>query len=278
VAANLANAATWVRRCVDATGAQLVVLPETCTTGFTPGLSPDRLWEVVSAVPGPVSDPLAALASELGVHICLGTYERGAEPGTVYNTAILLGPTGEIVSTYRKTHLYSGESVGSGGWVTPGDAVQVVDTPLGRIGMVICFDGDYPELARIQAVQGAEILLRPSALLRSADIWELTTRARAYDNHVYVIAANAVGTDPAGVLYFGNSLIVTPIAEVVARGTSHEGWITASLDPRTAMASMSPGSSQPQRFDHLADRNVTLYEKYADELIRPAKSPFELGG
>ena len=80
-----------------------------------------------------------------------------------------------------------------GGWVTRGDSVTVCDTPLGRIGMIICFDGDYPELSRIQAVQGAEVICRPSALLRSADIWELTSRARAYDNHVYVIGANAVG-------------------------------------------------------------------------------------
>ena len=71
--------------------------------------------------------------------------------------------------------------------------------------MIICFDGDYPELSRIQAVQGAEVICRPSALLRSADIWELTSRARAYDNHVFIVGANAVGQDPAGVLYFGNS-------------------------------------------------------------------------
>jgi deaminated glutathione amidase len=110
--------------------------------------------------------------------------------------------------------------------------------------------------------------------LRSADIWELTTRARAYDNHVYVIAANAVGTDPAGTLYFGNSLIVTPTAEVVARGTTHEGWISARIDPSSAMSAMSPGSSQPQRFDHLADRNLALYERYLDEFTRPAHHAF----
>ncbi len=74
--------------------------------------------------------------------------------------------------------------------------------------MIICFDGDYPELCRIQAVQGAAIIARPSALLRSADIAELTSRARAYDNHVYVIAANSTGTDPAGVHYFGKSHVV----------------------------------------------------------------------
>lgn len=277
VKANVDNAVGWVERCVESTGAELVVLPETCTTGFTPALSPRDLWQVVTEVPGPVTEPIQEVARRLGVHICLGTYERGEQPGVVYNAAVLVGQSGEIAGTYRKTHLYSGESVASGGWVTPGDSIAVTDTPLGRIGTMICFDGDYPELARIEAVQGASILLRPSALLRSADIWELTTRARAYDNHVFVVAANAVGTDPAGMLYFGNSLIVTPTAEVLARGTTQEGWISARLDPTTAMAAMSPGSSQPQLFDHLADRNVGLYRRYRDDLTRPAHHAFGRG-
>ena len=72
-------------------------------------------------------------------------------------------------------------------------------------------------------MQGAEVICRPSALLRSADIWELTSRARAYDNHVYVIGANATGIDPAGVLYFGNSHIVTPIAHIVAKAATPRG-------------------------------------------------------
>lgn len=272
VKANVDNAVAWVERCVDATGADLVVLPETCTTGFTPGLPPEALWNAVDEVPGAMLEPVQEVARRRSVHVCLGTYERGPAPGIVYNTAVFIGRDGSMLGAYRKTHLYAGESTATGGWVTPGDSVTVIDTDLGRIGMVICFDGDYPELARIQAVQGAEILLRPSALLRSADIWELTTRARAYDNHMFVIAANAVGADPAGVLYFGNSLIVTPIAEVIARATTHEGWISARLEP--GALSLSPGSSQPQRFDHLADRNIELYRRYADELTKPARHAF----
>src|SRR4029453_15832082 len=158
--------------------------------------------------------------------------------------------------------------------VTAGDEVCVVDTELGRIGMIICFDGDYPELSRITAVRGAELIARPSALLRSADLWELTNRARAYDNHVYVVGANATGVDPAGVVYFGNSMIVTPISEVVARAASHQGWCSAHLDPATAMATVTPGSSVPQRFDHLADRNLALVERHLDDLRRPATPPF----
>ncbi|MBI1758320.1 MAG: carbon-nitrogen hydrolase family protein [Actinobacteria bacterium] len=274
IKANLDNCVDHLHRAVDATGAELVVLPETATTGFTPGLPPEQLWDLVSAVPGPITEPVQEAARRRSVHVVLGSYARGDERGVVHNAAVLIGPTGDILGTYHKTHLFSGEDRADGGWVTPGDEAVVVDTDLGRIGLMICFDGDYPELARAEAVLGAELICRPSALLRSADIWELTNRARAYDNHVYVVAANATGTDPAGVLYFGNSMIVTPIAEVVARAASHQGWVSARLEPATALASLTPGSNIPQRFDHLANRNLALVERHLDDLRRPARSPF----
>ena len=191
--------------------------------------------------PGAMIEPIQAVARELGVHVCFGTYERGPERGVVYNSSVLIGPSGDLLGVYRKTHPFCSEIVAGGGWVTPGDTVTVCDTELGRIGMIICFDGDYPELSRIQAVQGAEVICRPSALLRSADIWDLTSRARAYDNHVYVIGANAVGVDPAGVLYFGNSHIVTPIGHIVAKAATHEGWVSARLDPADGASSLTPG-------------------------------------
>jgi predicted amidohydrolase len=274
VKANLDTCVDHLDRCVDATGAELLVLPEAASTGFTPGAPPERLWDLVSEVPGPVTEPVQEAARRLGVHVVFGTYERGPGRGTVYNTAAVVGPGGSVLGRYRKTHLFCGEDRNGGGWVTPGDRAVVVDTPLARLGLQICFDGDYPELARIEAVLGAEVICRPSALLRSADIWELTNRARAYDNHVFVVAANATGVDPAGVIYFGNSMIVTPIAEVVARGASHAGWVSARLDPATAMAALTPGSSVPQRFDHLADRNLALIENHLDDLRRPARTGF----
>jgi predicted amidohydrolase len=274
VKANVDRCVDHLERCVAATGAELVVLPESATTGFTPGVDPDALWDLVAEVPGPLTEPVQATAARLGVYAVLGTYERGPTRGAVHNTAVLIGPDGEVRGAYRKTHLFCGEDRDGGGWVTPGDEAVVVDTDLGKIGLMICFDGDYPELARIQAVRGAEVICRPSALLRSADIWELTNRARAYDNHVFVVAANATGVDPAGVIYFGNSMIVTPIADVLARAASHEGWVSARLDPATAMASLTPGSSVPQRFDHLADRNLALIERHLDDLRRPARTSF----
>lgn len=271
---NLDRCVDFTRRCVGETGAELVVLPESATTGFTPGCSVEELWDLVSQVPGPVTEPVQALARELGVHVVLGTYERGPERGTVYNSSVLVGPDGEVLGVYRKTHPFCTEHVDGGGWVTPGDTVTVCDTTLGRIGMIICFDGDYPELSRIQAVQGAEVIVRPSALLRSADIWELTSRARAYDNHVFVVGANATGIDPAGVLYFGNSHIVTPNATIIARAASHEGWVSARLDPDTALSSLTPGSNIGQGFDHLRDRNLDLIRAHRDDLERPAQTSF----
>jgi predicted amidohydrolase len=274
VKANIAKCVDWLTRCVEATGAELVVLPESATTGFTPDCSPEELWDLVTELPGAVIEPIQAAAASLGVHVCVGTYERGAERGVVYNSSALIGPDGALLGVYRKTHPFCTEIRARGGWVTPGDQVTVVDTELGRIGMIICFDGDYPELTRIQAVQGAEVICRPSALLRSADLWELTSRARAYDNHVYVIGANATGIDPAGAIYFGNSMIVTPVAEVVARGSSFEQWVAARLDPDEALASLTPGSSVPQGFDHLADRNLALIKNHLNTLAEPAWTSF----
>ena len=274
VRANIGKAVDWTRRCVEQTGAELVVLPETCTTGFVPGVPAEELWELVSAIPGPVTEPFQEAARDLGVHLCAGTYERGPDPSTVFNSAFLAGPDGAVLGVYRKTHPFRVEDSRHGGWATAGSEVCVVPTGLGRIGMAICFDGDFPELWRIQAVRGAELVCRPSALLRSADIWELTCRARAYDEHVYVVGANAVGADPGGTLYFGNSMIVTPIAEVAARAATHEGWAAARLDPEAAMRSLTPGSSVRHGFDHLAERNLALYEKYAADLVAPAETSF----
>jgi predicted amidohydrolase len=272
IAGNTARAVELVRACHHATEAELIVLPESVTTGFTPGIGSEALWDLVSELPGPIIEPYQGLAAELGTHLVLGTYERGPERGMIYNAAVVIDPAGQLLGVYRKSHPFGTERADRGGWVTPGEDPLVVDTELGRIGVIICFDGDYPELSRITAIAGAEIICRPSALLRSADLWELTNRARAYDNHVYVIGANATGVDPAGVIYFGNSMIVTPIAEVVARAASHESWVSARLDPATAMTSLTPGSSVAQSFDHLADRNLPLIRKHAGTLLGEAQS------
>jgi beta-ureidopropionase len=156
--------------------------------------------------------------------------------------------------------------------VTLGDHANVYETALGSIGMIICYDGDFPELSRLLAVKGAEIILRPSALLRSYDIWYITNCARAYDNHVYVVATNAVGPDAGGSYYFGHSMIVTPIAWRLAQARGGEEIIAAKLDP-DPLRYVTWGSKSPQVFDHLEDRNLALYE----EILKEARSRFQIG-
>ena len=87
VKANIAKCVDWLTRCVEATGAELVVLPESATTGFTPDCTPEELWDLVSELPGQVIAPIQAAATALGVHVCVGTYERGPERGVVYNSS-----------------------------------------------------------------------------------------------------------------------------------------------------------------------------------------------
>jgi predicted amidohydrolase len=170
---------------------------------------------------------------------------------------VLIGPGG-IIGKYRKTHPFGGESAASGGWTTPGSNLEVFDTELGRIGMIICYDGDFPETARILARKGAEIIARPSAFLRNFDIWSLTNRARAFDNHVFMVAANATGVDAAGRHYFGHSMIAAPNVTVPALGAASEDIVSAELNP-SLMNSQTPGSSSARVFDHIRDLNTGLY-------------------
>ena len=152
------------------------------------------------------------------------------------------------------------------------NSAEVFETELGAIGMIICYDGDFPELSRLLAVKGAEIIVRASALQRSFDIWYITNAARAYDNHVYVLASNLVGPDAQGNYGFGHSMIVNPIAWRLAQARGTEEIIAAKLDP-DPMRYITYGSKSLQTFDHLEDRNLELYE----EILKEARSKFEPG-
>ena len=267
---NVQKAAHWIERAVRENDAQLVVLPETLTTGFVPGLSPEELWDRVDVIPGALTAPIAEAARRLGVWVVFSSYERGEARGTVYNSAVLFNRQGEVAGLYRKTHLFPTERKTAGGWSTPGRRPVVVETELANIGLTICYDGDFPELYRAEAIMGAEVICRPSALTRSFDIWELTNRARAYDNHVYIVACNGVGADAGGNYYFGHSMIVSPVAQVQALARGSEEVIAVELDPNP-LKYLAPGSKTPMKFDHLQDRNLAAYEN----ILTPARSRFE---
>jgi predicted amidohydrolase len=270
IAANTARALEMTARAAKETGAKVVLLPETVTTGFTPDCPAEELWTKVEPMPGPLTDRVGRAAKQLGIYLAFPAYEQGAEQGVVYNSVALLGPDGDLLGIYRKTHLFPSERRAGGGWSTPGKEPVVVHTPLASFGLSVCYDGDFPELFRCEAIAGAEVILRPSALLRSFAIWELTNRARAYDNHVYMVACNAVGPDAAANYYFGHSMIVSPIAQVLALGRGTEEIIAAELDP-DPIKRVTFGSAAPMVFDHLQDRNLEAY----GSVLTPAQSRFE---
>jgi len=293
---NVQKAIAWIERAVQESGARLVVLPETVTTGFTPDCPAEELWARVDTLPGRMTEPVAAVAHKLGVYVVFPTYERGPERGVVYNSVALFGATGELLGVYRKTHLFPTERRTGGGssakftpseaeglrigpstalrtgWSTPGHEPVVIETELANVGLTICYDGDFPELYRCEAIRGAEVIVRPAALLRSFEIWELTNRARAYDNHVYVVACNSVGPDAGGNYYFGHSMIVSPIAQVLALARGTEEIVAAELDP-DPLRYVTYGARTPMIFDHLEDRNLAAY----GDILTPARSRFEPG-
>ena len=268
---NIEQVMVWLRRAVRQTGAKLVVFPESITTGFNPAMPAEDFYHLLPKHTSSLLQPICRVCRELRTYCVLPTYERGHKPNNIFNSAFLIDAHGEIAGVYRKTHPFPTERLSAGGWTTPGRQYPVIPTEFGAIGMMICYDGDFPEVARILAIKGAQIIARPSALLRGFDIWETTNKMRAYDNHVYLVAVNAIGTDASGTHYFGHSMIVSPIAQVLAIGRGTEDIVYAELDP-DPIKRLSYGSDAPMNFDHLEDRNVA---SYGTVLLRKARSVFE---
>ncbi|HHW18049.1 MAG TPA: carbon-nitrogen hydrolase family protein [Firmicutes bacterium] len=268
IQANVEKALGWLCRAVNL-GAELIVFPETITTGFATGVPKEILWDMVDVVPGRTTEAIQQAAARYGVYVVWPTYERGESRGVVYNGAFLINRKGEIAGRYRKTHPFPTERVEGGGWTTPGASADVFETDLGNIGMIICYDGDFPDLCTTLALKGAEIIVRPSALLRTFEHWWATNFARAYDNHVYVVAVNAVGTDAAKNYYFGHSMIVTPNGWRLAQGRCSEEIVYAKLTP-DALKYMYGGMTSEQSFDHLEDRNIGVYD-----VMKEGRSRFE---
>lgn len=268
---NLKKISRFLNKAVKEFKAELVVFPETITTGFAGKISPLKLWNLVDRIPGRITHPICKLAKKLKVHVVLPTYERGPGKGVIYNSAVLIDSKGEIVGVYRKNHLFPVERKKAGGACVPGDKIEPFKTSLGTIGIMICYDGDFPEISRILAIKGAEIIVRPAALLRSFEIWDLTNRARAYDNHVYVIGAGSIGPDMSKNYHFGHSMIVSPLAQKLALARGTEEIIAAKLD-LDPIKYITYGSKSPMEFDHLLDRNLPAYK----DLLKIAKSAFNL--
>jgi predicted amidohydrolase len=233
-AANLAVATRLVERAA-ARGATLVALPEL----FLCLGRPEVMLRHAEQVPGPTSDALAALARRLGITLVAGSLcEHGPEPTHGYNTSLLFGPDGRLLASYRKMHLFNIDLPGEvryheSSWLLPGDRVVTAATPLGRLGLSICYDLRFPELYRRLADEGSDLLLVPSAftLPTGRDHWQVLLRARAIENQAYVIAPNQHGPHGPHLTTYGRSMIVDPWGTELAIAPDGPGVIVAEIDP-----------------------------------------------
>jgi deaminated glutathione amidase len=133
-------------------GAQLVVLPETCTTGFTPNVGPEALWDLVDVLPGAqVGAAAAGRRRSLGIYLVFPPMSAGVSAGWCTTPPRCSGRTADLLGVYRKTHLFPTERVANRGWSTAGARRVCIHTPLASIGLTICYDGDFPELYRAEA-------------------------------------------------------------------------------------------------------------------------------
>ena len=238
-AANRARAAELVREAA-ARGARLVALPEVFAWRGPAGGDATAGAE---PIPGPTSEAMAALARELGLWLSAGSLLERVEGVPVpYNTSCLFDPDGRLVTRYRKVHLFDVEIPGrvavreSATRSAGGDTITA-RTPLGTLGLSICYDLRFPELYRRLVRDGAEVLLVPSAFTAptGAAHWEVLCRARAIENQCWLVAPNQTGASPHGHADWGHSMIVDPWGRVAAEAGDEEGVVVAEID-RTAQA------------------------------------------
>lgn len=233
--ANLAQAEALIRRAA-AHGASLIATPEN-TNFLGPHTEKVRRAEPLD---GPTATRLGGLARDLGVHLLIGSLnEKSDDAERCYNTSVLFGPDGALLGRYRKIHLFDVNVSPEvcfleSNTVVPGEEVIVVPTPLGAIGLSICYDLRFPRLYQQLVEKGAEILTIPSAftLTTGKDHWEPLVRARAIENQAYVLAPGQHGEhDDKGLRHsWGHSMICDPWGHVVGMASDGPGIAYAEID------------------------------------------------
>jgi predicted amidohydrolase len=232
----------------EAAGADLVVLPELWLSGY---FAFDAYAELAEPLHGDTVSAAREWAVRLGCHLHMGSVLERDGQGRLYNTAVLIGPDGEIVHTYRKIHVFGYRSR-EADLLTPGEQVGAVDTGLGRLGTTTCYDLRFPELYRALIDEGAETIVVCSAwpAARLAH-WRLFTSTRAVEEQVVLVACNAVGEQADGVRLAGHSRVVDPWGEVLVEAGEDEGVTFCDIDRSVVAAARA-------EFPVLADRRLTL--------------------
>ncbi|MGB3682002.1 MAG: carbon-nitrogen hydrolase family protein [Rubrobacteraceae bacterium] len=228
---NKTTAGALIRAAV-ADGADLVALPELWSCH---GL--DSVYKQnAEPVPGPTTKFLSGLARELGVYVLGGSILETADSEKMYNTSTFFTPDGGLAAVYRKIHLFDVKAPDreylESKTILPGDEVVTAKAGSVMLGLSVCYDVRFPELYRLLALRGAEILAVPAAftLQTGKDHWELLLRARAVENQAFVVAPAQWGQKADGRWTYGRSMIVDPWGTLLAQCPDRDGYALADLD------------------------------------------------
>jgi N-carbamoylputrescine amidase len=281
---NLATSETLLREAA-AQGAKLALLQELHTGLYFCQTEDTQVFEQAETIPGPSTDFLGALAQELGMVIVGSLFERRA-PGLYHNTAVVLETDGRLVGTYRKMHIPDDPGFYEKFYFTPGDASRAngdsgftpIQTSVGKLGLLVCWDQWYPEAARLMALAGADLLLYPTAIgwdrndtdaeqQRQLDAWITIQRAHAVANGLPVLVANRTGFEasPAslddGILFWGNSFIAGPQGEFLAQAdATRQQLLVTDVD-------MARSEAVRRIWPFLRDRRIDAYDKLTRRFI-----------
>lgn len=219
-------------------GAELIVLQELHNSLYFCQTENTDVFDLAEPIPGKSTDQFGLLAKELGVVIVLSLFEKRA-PGLYHNTAVVLEKDGSIAGKYRKMHIPDDPAYYEKFYFTPGDlGFQPIETSLGKLGILVCWDQWYPEAARLMALAGADILIYPTAIgwestdtddekNRQRDAWTISQRGHAVANGLHVVSVNRVGheKDPSnqtnGIQFWGSSFVAGPQGEILWRGSDN---------------------------------------------------------
>ncbi|MDR0834040.1 MAG: carbon-nitrogen hydrolase [Candidatus Symbiothrix sp.] len=234
--ANINKLIANIRECASK-GAQLVVLQELHNGLYFCQTENTQLFDSGEPIPGPSTGLFGTLAKELDIVLVLSLFEKRAA-GVYHNTAVVIERDGTIAGKYRKMHIPDDPAYYEKFYFTPGDlGFHPIQTSLGKLGVLVCWDQWYPEAARLMALAGAELLIYPTAIgwessdtdlekARQQNAWQLVQQGHAVANGLNVIAVNRVGTeiDPSdqtnGIQFWGNSFVAGPQGEILAKASS----------------------------------------------------------
>ena len=226
-------------RALAAEGAELIVLQELHNGLYLCQVENVDNFDLAESIPGPSTEYFGALAKELGVVIVTSLFERRAA-GLYHNTAVVIERDGTIAGKYRKMHIPDDPAYYEKFYFTPGDlGFKPIDTSVGRLGVLVCWDQWYPEAARLMALSGAELLIYPTAIgyestdteaeqQRQREAWTTVQRGHAVANGLPVVAVNRVGheADPSGhtggIQFWGSSFVAGPQGEILYRASATE--------------------------------------------------------